>query len=219
MRLRASSPSDACRRADVGSVHASSPGPLPLPRLPRSAGRRERVGGVHESSGGSLGWPLSRVRALLPETSMDSAATIRRLAAHVSLRVDDAVVVVPRRRGRRDGPRASHARWAAYSCHHGAWATERRPLSEFPAGSSRAPAPGSGRPAPPGRLLQSPRCTHAARPIRPPSTPSPSRSHPLSWLLGVVLLHCPCAPVSLDALSDIPSIHSTHDYDHVGSRQ
>jgi hypothetical protein len=90
------------------------------------------VGGVHESSGGSLGWPLSRVRALLPETSMDSAATIRRLAAHVSLRVDDAVVVVPRRRGRRDGPRASHARWAAYSCHHGAWATERCSLSEFP---------------------------------------------------------------------------------------
>jgi hypothetical protein len=137
VRLRAPSPSDACRRADVGSVHASSPGPLPLPRLPRSAGRRERVGGVHESSGGSLGWPVSRMQALLPETSMESAATIRRLAAHVSLRVDDAVVVVPRRRGRRDGPRASHARWPAYSCHHGAWATEGWPLSEFPAGSSR----------------------------------------------------------------------------------
>jgi hypothetical protein len=209
VRLRAPSPSDACRRADVGSVHASSPGPLPLPRLPRSAGRSERVGGVHESSGGSLGWPVSRMQALLPETSMESAATIRRLAAHVSLRVDDAVVVVPRRRGRRDGPRASHARWPAYSCHHGAWATEGWPLSEFPAGSSRAPAAGSGRPPPPGAATAAIAALHARRPA------DPSSEHTIT----VVLLHCPRVHVSLDALRDIPSIHSTHDYDDAGSRQ
>ena len=37
--------------------------------------------------------------------------------------------------------------------------------------------------------------------------------------LQALLLHCPCVPVHLNALSHIPSIHSTHDYDDVGSRQ